>query len=152
MSTDGQTLHDLAQGIPIVMLTTDGPDDRPRGRPLAVQRIDDDGTVWFIVDRHAEWVGPDLGMAHLAFVDDTTWISATGPATTVDDPATLEELGDPITDTWFQEDAEPIAVRVSVGHADWWDAPGRLRQALSLVGAKVSGSQPDMGERGTADP
>ena len=72
--------------------------------------------------------------------------------TTVADPATLEDLGDPVTDTWFQEDAEPIAVRVDVGHADWWDAPGRLRQALSLAGAKVSGSQPDMGERGTADP
>jgi general stress protein 26 len=152
MSADGEKLQELVDGIPIAMVTTDGPDDRPRGRPLAVQRVDDDGTIWFLVDRHADWVGPDLGMGHLAFVSDTTWVSATGPVTTTTDTAVLEDLGDPVTDTWFQEDAEPIALRIAVSHADWWDAPGRLRQALSLVGAKVGGSQPDLGERGTADP
>lgn len=151
MSADGEKVQELVDGIPIAMVTTTR-QGRMCGRPLAVQRVDDDGTVWFLVDRHADWVGPDLGPANVAFVSDTTWVSASGPATTTDDPAVLEDLGDPITDTWFEDGAEPIALRIAVDHADWWDAPGRLRQAMELVSARVTHHQPDMGDRGVAEP
>ena len=152
MTADGTKIRDLVEGIPIAMVTTRGPDGGLRGRPLAAQRVDADGTIWFLVDRHAEWVRPDLGETSVAFVDDTTWVSATGWSTTTADPAVLEDLGDPITDTWFEDGAEPIALRVVVDHADWWDAPGRLRQMLALAGAKVTRHQPDVGERGVAEP
>ncbi len=151
MSADGAKVQELVDGIPIAMVTT-RTGAGLCGRPLAVQRVDEDGTLWFLVDRHAEWVGADLGVANVAFSDTTTWVSATGPATTTDDPAVLEDLGDPVTDTWFEDGAEPVALRVAVEHADWWDAPGRLRQALELAGAKLRGHQPDMGERGVAEP
>lgn len=148
---DDTTFTELVSGIPIAMVTTTGPDG-PSGRPLAVQRVDDDGTVWFLVDRHADWVTPDLGVAHVSFVDTTTWVSAVGPASTTDDPSTIDRLGDPVTDTWFAEDAEPVALAVLVDRADWWDAPGRVRQAFALVRAKVSGDEPDLGDRGVARP
>lgn len=151
MSGDGQHLQELAKGIPIAMVTTTGPHGLC-GRPLAVQRIDEDGTFWFMVDRHADWVDADLGTANVALVDTTTWVSATGPATTTADPAVIEDLGDPVTDTWFEDGAEPVALRVAVEHADWWEAPGRLRQVVELAGAKLTRHQPDMGERGVAEP
>jgi general stress protein 26 len=151
MSDDGKKVQELVDGIPIAMVTTRNRDGLC-GRPLAVQRVDDDGTLWFLVDRHADWVGLDLGVANVAFSSDTTWVSATGAATTTADRAVLDDLGDPITDTWFEDGAEPIALRVAVDHADWWDAPGRLRQALELAGAKLRGHQPDMGDRGVAEP
>lgn len=151
MTDDARTLAQLTDGIPIAMLTSAGPDGL-NGRPLAVQRVDDGGVVWFLVDRHADWVTDDLGTVNVAFVDTTTWVSATGPATTTADPAVIEDLGDPVTDTWFADGAEPVALRVAVARADWWDAPGRLRQAVELVSAKVTHRQPDMGERGVAEP
>jgi general stress protein 26 len=151
MSADGQTLKDLVSGIPIAMVTTTTR-GLLRGRPLAVQRVDLDGTVWFLVDRHADWVTTDLGVVNIAFVDTTTWVSATGSATTTDDQRILDDLGDPVTDTWFEDGAEPVALRVVVDHADWWDAPGRLRQAVELIAAKVGDRQPDMGSRGVSEP
>lgn len=151
MTVDGERLKDLVSGIPIAMVTTEE-EGGLRGRPLAVQRVDDDGIFWFLVDRGAPWVSPDVGAVNLAFVDTTTWVSATGRGSTTADPAVLEDLGDPITGTWFEDGAEPVALRVSVDHADWWDAPGRLRQALALVGAKVTHHRPDMGDRGVAEP
>jgi general stress protein 26 len=151
MSGDGERLQDMADGIPIAMVTTRGPDGLC-GRPLAVQRVDDDGTMWFLVDRHADWVAESLGTANVALVDTTTWVSATGPASTIADRAVLDDLGDPVTDTWFEDGAEPVALKVAVEHADWWEAPGRLRQVVELAGAKVTGHRPDMGDRGVAEP
>lgn len=151
MSADGQKIQELVDGIPIAMLTTRGPHGLC-GRPLAVQRVDDDGTIWFLVDRHADWVDPDVVEANVAFADTTTWVSVAGQVTLLTDRATLDDLGDPVTDTWFEDGAEPVALRVQVDHADWWSAPGRLRQVLELAGAKLTRHQPDMGERGTAEP
>lgn len=149
--SDDTTLGGLVDGIPIAMVTADGPAGLC-GRPLAVQRVDDDGTVWFLVDRDADWVVADLGRVNLAFVDTTTWVSAAGRASTVDDPAVLQDLGDPVTDTWFADGVDPVALRVVVEHADWWDAPGRLRQVVELIGARVTGHTPDMGDRGVVEP
>jgi general stress protein 26 len=151
MSADGKKVQELVDGIPIAMLTTTRQGGMC-GRPLAVQRVDEDGTIWFLVDRHADWVSGELGQANLAFSNDTTWVSASGLATTTDDPAVIDDLGDPVTDTWFEDGAEPVALKVAVDHADWWDAPGRLRQAMELVSAKVTNHQPDMGDRGVATP
>ena len=146
--TELKKLAEVADGIRIAMLTTKGVGGLS-GRPLAVQRIDDDDTVWFLVVDDADWL-PDLAGddVHLAFVDDDTWVSATGPAQVVRDAGVLEDLGDPVSSTWFQEDVDPVAVRVDVRTGDWWTSPGTVAMALDLVRAKVSGRQPDAGQRG----
>ncbi|MGI8936973.1 MAG: pyridoxamine 5'-phosphate oxidase family protein [Iamia sp.] len=151
MSDDGQQIKDLVEGIPTAMLTTHGPHGLC-GRPMTVQRIDADGTIWFLVDADADWVSTDMGEVNVSFVDDDTWASVAGSARLVTDEATVSDLGDPISGAWFEDGGSPAAVKVDVGHADWWTAPGSLRQVLNLAGAKITGHAPDMGERGTADP
>ena len=104
--------------------------------------------VWFLVGDRADWLGAVDGPAHLSFVDDKVWVSATGTADLRRDAATIEELGDPVSDAWFQEDQSPVALRFDVDHGDWWTAPHAAKAAIDLVKARVTGTEPDMGERG----
>jgi general stress protein 26 len=142
-----RSLDDLAGDIRVAMLTLDGRDGLD-ARPLTVQRIDGD-EVWFLVGDQADWLDALGGPAHLSLVDDKTWVSATGSAELVRDPVIIEALGDPISDAWFEEDQSPLAVRVAVDHGSWWSAPNAAKAAIGLVKAKVTRSQPDIGDHGS---
>ena len=148
----GRRLTELVDGIRFAMLTTtDAAGDLP-ARPLTVQRVDDDGTVWFLVDAEAAWITGPMTSVNVAFTDSDTWVSATGTAQVVTDRAALEELGDPESDAWLKESTTPAALKVSVGEADYWDAPNRAVQLLAAGKALLTGSQPDIGDRGVVRP
>lgn len=145
-TTSTRSLADLTDGIRVAMLTLQGPGGL-EARPLTVQQVEGDA-VWFLIGDGADWLDAVDGPAHLAFVDDKTWVSATGRAHLVRDAATIEELGDPISGSWFEEGQDPLALRFDVDHGDWWTAPNAAKVAIGLVKAKVTGSGPDIGERG----
>lgn len=141
-----RTLADLADGIRVAMLTLQGSVGL-EARPLTVQKIEDD-RVWFLVGDGADWLDAVDGPAHLSFVDDKTWVSATGTAEVLREPAIIDELGDPVSGAWFEEDQSPLALRFDLDHGDWWTAPNAAKVAIGLVKAKVTGTEPDIGERG----
>jgi general stress protein 26 len=144
-------LHALLSGIRVAMLTTEAPTGALQARPLTVQKIDNDA-VWFLVDAQAEWTGDRLDTVNLSFVDGDTWVSVSGAATLIRDPNVLDELGDPVSDSWFDAGSRPAALRVEVDRADYWDGPGKLVQLLHLGKAAVTHERPDMGERGVIEP
>jgi len=141
-----RTLAELTEGIRVAMLTLDGAQGM-EARPLTVQKVDGN-RVWFLVGDEADWLPSADGPAHLSFVDDKTWVSATGTAGLLRDPGTIEELGDPISDSWFEEGQTPVALCFELDHGDWWTAPNSAKAAIGLVRAKVTGTEPDIGERG----
>lgn len=151
-SDDAARFDELVSDIRVAMLTTPDADGTLHGRPLTVQRVDDDGTVWFLVDAQAPWIEPSFRSVNLAFGDASTWVSAAGSAEVVRDPSVLEDLGDPVSDAWFEDGATPAALRVDVSRADYWDAPGRVVQLAKLGKAALTGSAPDMGDRGVVKP
>ncbi|MEZ5139331.1 MAG: pyridoxamine 5'-phosphate oxidase family protein [Acidimicrobiales bacterium] len=145
-----RSLTDLADGIRIAMVTSPA----PRGldaRPLTVQRVDDD-RVWFLVAGDAEWLpAASAGPVNLALTASDRWVSLSGTASVVTDPGAIAELGDPISDAWFHGDHPPVALRVDVEHGDWWAAAGAPRVAVGLMKAKLTGAEPDTGDRGAVD-
>jgi len=68
------------------------------------------------------------------------------------DRSVIDDLGDPVSDAWFEDGASPAALRGDVTRADYWDAPGKVVQLAKLGKAAVTGSAPDMGERGVGEP
>ena len=56
---------------------------------------------------------------------------------------------DEMSETFFEEDGEPIAMRIEARQIEWWSAPNAAVQVLDLVRAKVSDSAPKAGESGT---
>lgn len=75
-------------------------------------------------------------------------MSVTGSATTTTDKAVLDDLGDPASDTYFNEGTDPVALKVEVDHGGWWASPGTIRTAIGFAKAKFTGEEPDVGTRG----
>jgi general stress protein 26 len=151
-TADGARFDELVSDIRVAMFTAPDAAGELHGRPLTVQRVDDDGTVWFLVDAGAEWIQPRFSAVNVAFGDASTWVSAAGSAEVVKDQSVVDDLGDPVSDAWFEDGASPAALRVDVTRADYWDAPGKVVQLAKLGKAAVTGSAPDMGERGVVEP
>lgn len=141
-----KTLPDLLDGQRVAMLTLASPTGLD-ARPLTIQRTDEHA-VWFLVSPHTVWL-PDLaGPANLAVADDKLWLSAAGTCELVDDTATVESLGDPISSVWFEEGEQPVALRFEAVRGEWWSAPVFARTALEVAKAKLTGSTPEVGEHG----
>lgn len=147
MTEETRTLSDLASGIRFAMVTTNGPEGL-RSRPVTVQKATD-AAVWFLVADDADWLGEVDGKdLNVALVDDTTWVSITASGQLIRDPAVLDDLGDPISDAWFDEGQEPVALQATMHHADWWSAPGKLGQIIGLAKGVLGDGPPEMGDRG----
>jgi general stress protein 26 len=151
-TTETATRFDeLVKGIRVAMLTTFDRAGALHSRPLTVQKVDS-GVVWFLVDAHTGWLNDDLEVVNVAFADGDTWVSATGSAELVLDLNVMEDLGDPVSDAWFSEEATPAALRVDVRRADYWDAPGRLVQLVHMGKSVLTQQPPALGDRGVIEP
>jgi len=144
-------LQDLLGGHQVAMVSTVDERGTLSSRPVTVQRLDDSGDLWFLVDRKADWVAPlDGSGVNASLVDEgSTWLSFAGRGSLVSDAAVLEDLGDPMSDTYFGEGAEPVALRIVSDAVEWWTAPGKVSQTVELAKAKLTGETPDLGDSGT---
>ncbi len=146
MADDARTLTDLASGIRIAMVTTKGPDGL-RSRPVTVQKVTDTG-VWFLVTDDADWLTEAEGDVNVALADDSTWVSVTATGQLIRDRAVLDDLGDPVSDAWFEDGKDPIALQATMHHVDWWDAPGKVGQIVGMAKGVLGDGPPDVGDRG----
>ncbi|QCR18140.1 pyridoxamine 5'-phosphate oxidase family protein [Agrococcus sp. SGAir0287] len=151
--TELEQVQAMLEGFRFAMLTTRDEQGMLQAHPLTVQEREFDGDLWFIVGgdaplvRHVD-VDPAVGVA---FSGDSAWLSISGTAAIVDDPARLEELWNPAVDAWFPEgpqDSKATLLKVNASSAQFWDSPGRLATLVSLVTSKVTG-EPKGGESGT---
>ncbi len=156
MSSPIESVSDVQQrleGERTAIVTTIDERGSLSSRPVTVQRIDDSGDVWFLVDRDADWVVPaDGAPANVSVVDKgSTWVSFAGRATLIHDQAILDDLCDPVSDVFFDDGATAVALRVVTDRIEWWTAPGRISQAVQIAKAKVTGDEPDLGSSGTLE-
>lgn len=148
-----EKLNLLIKDINIAMVTTV---DRGvlRSRPMATQKTDFDGVLWFFTSRQthkAEEIEKD-GRVNVSYSDpdDNRYVSLSGTAEMIDERAKFEELWSPTFLAWFPkglEDPNLILLKVSVEQAEYWDATSSvLVEALGLLKALVTGER-----TGTAD-
>ena len=156
MSSAISSVSDLQQrlkGERTAIVTTIDERGTLSSRPVTLQRFEDNGDLWFLVDQDADWVSPaDGAPVNASVVDEgSTWVSFAGRAALVDDPVTIAELCDAISDTFFEQGATPVALRVVTDRVEWWTAPGKVAQAMEMAKAKATGSEPDLGSSGTLE-
>ncbi len=132
----------------VAMLTTLSEDQELRARPLHTERMDDDGTLWFIVGA----ASPKLreiyahgGKACLSYCDPErqNYISLSGTARLVDDPGCKAGLWSATAEIWFpggRDDPAVGALRFVPERGEYWDGPssaaGRL---LAFARAAMTG-------------
>ena len=147
-------LAEIIKGIEIAMLTTAMPDGSLRSRPMATQKAEFDGTLWFFTDAESAKVHEVRRDGHVnvsyAAPDDNRYVSVSGTANVVRDRQRIKDLWTPAMKAWFPDgpDSPGIALlRVDVRMAEYWDAPSNaFVQLAGFVKAVATGQRYEAGE------
>lgn len=151
-----QKLGSLIKDVKIAMLTTVDADGSLRSRPMATQKTEFDGTLWFFTRESSPKVD-EVQQSHevnasYAAPDSNTYVSVSGSATVVRDMDKAKELWNPILKAWFPkglEDPDLALLKVDVDKAEFWDSPSStMVQVAGFVKAIATGKayQPSPGE------
>jgi general stress protein 26 len=147
-------LDELIKDIPVAMLTTADDDGSLRNRPMATQRVEFDGNLWFFTLAGAPKVDElqHHPQVNVSFADPERqyYVSVSGTATLVRDRQKMEELWSPWLRTWFPrglDDPDLALLQVSVDTAEHWDAPSSTMVRLfGVVKATLTGQAPEPGD------
>ena len=149
-----QKLASLIKDIRFAMLTTVCPDGSLRSRPMATQRDEFDGVLWFFTSANEPKVREIQNDDHVnvsyADPDKNNYVSVSGRATLVRDKVIAKELWNPFYKAWFPkglDDRQLALLRIAVERAEYWDSPNsKLVQIAGFLKAIATGKQAKGGE------
>ncbi|HYF59318.1 MAG TPA: pyridoxamine 5'-phosphate oxidase family protein [Burkholderiaceae bacterium] len=143
--------------IGIAMMTTHEDDGTLSSRPMAVMRVDDDGSVWFFTKDGTHKL-EHLRHVNLGFADrdDADYVSMSGSGEVVRDRDTIRALWSPMAKPWFPDgvdDPTLVALRVRANSIEWWDSnSSRMLRLLGMAGAALTGTTYGNGDHGRMRP
>ena len=153
-------LREIVKAVDICMLTTVDERGNLHSRPMSNNRqVEFDGDLWFFTygsSHKVDEVGriPQVN-ASFADIESHQYVSLTGTAEVVSDPAKIRELWQPALRAWFPDgvDTPDIALlKVSVQRGEYWDgSQSFLAHAVSLLSSVVSGTPANLGENEKID-
>jgi general stress protein 26 len=125
-----QKLREMIKGIEFAMLTTVDDDGTLRSRPMATQRKEFDGDLYFFTKITATKVHEveherNVCVSYAA-PEEQRYVSMSGPARLLRDRAKMQELWFPDLETWFPEGLEDPGLAllwISVTQAEYWEGP-----------------------------
>jgi general stress protein 26 len=139
-------LRKMIKGIEFAMLTTIEDDGSLRSRPMATQRIDFDGDLYFFTKFTAPKVDEVVRDRNVcvsyAAPADQRYVSMSGPARLLYDRAKMKELWFPDLETWFPDglqDPELALLWISVTQAEYWEGSSGTLVYMSRVKAMAAG-------------
>jgi len=154
-------LNELIKGINIAMLVTeDEQDGSLRSRPMATQKLEFDGTLWFFTDAdspkvddiHREW------RVNVSYADagKNTYVSVSGLAKLNRDRTRIDQYWNDFLKTWWpkgKDDPNLALLEVEVTDAHYWDGAagigGFVQVVIGFVQAVTTGEPAeDMGDEG----
>ena len=144
---DIKKLGELIKEVKMAMFTTVDADGSLRSRPMATQKTEFDGTLWFFARASSPKV--DEIESHyevnVSYADpgSNKYVSVSGTAQLVRDQAKIKELWNPILKAWFPdglEDPDLALIHVDVEKAEYWDSPSSaVVQMMGFVKAIATG-------------
>ena len=156
-----QELYRKIQKVRFAMLTTRTADGALKSRPMTVQGIDDDGTMWFFTSGSTELADevrsePNVNVA-FADTDDDFYLSAAGIGHFIDDREKIESLWSMMAAAWFDGPTDPNLrlLRVEPEHVDYGKpGAGKVLQMVARAKAALTHTRPGkaVGEHGEFDP
>lgn len=144
-----EAVRERVDDVRVAMVATLERNGTVTSRPLTVQRIDEDGTVWFLVARDADWLD-DGQQVDVALVDEgRTWVSVAGTADYDASDTAVEDLWDKASAQFFDDRSRATAMRVRARTWSYWAAPNRIAQVFQFAKAFVTDDTADSGTSGT---
>ena len=139
----------------VAMLATADPEGRIVSRPMAVQEIDEDHTIWFITRVSTPKIGEVSGSqpVNVTVAEKGFWASITGTATVEGDVERKKRYWSKTTEAFFgeskPEDPDIVLLKVSPDSGEYWDSPGLPATAVEVIKGMVSDKPAHPGESGT---
>ena len=139
-------MTDLVNDINICMFCTFGEGQFFETRPMATQKVDEKGRMWFLSDKSSH-KNEDLKKdRHVQLIYSKTsaneFLSIRGTAFETRDRKTLDELWTKMAEAWFKggkDDPNLVAVCVTPTEAYYWDTKhGKFVSLLKIAVAAVS--------------
>ena len=152
-------LWKMIKDIRFAMFTTRHGNGHLHARPMTTQNksLGGDGSLWFFMSKKGDPVEdverePTVGVSY-ADPSSDTYVSVTGNAAVIDDPAKKRELWNKFAEAWFPggpTDPDLALVRVQIQHANYWDVKeSKLVQLYAMAKAVVTGKPPtQLGDHG----
>lgn len=149
-------IAELIKDIRIAMMTTAAPDGSFDSRPMATQKTEFDGTVYFLTRQESGKVHEVADDSHISLVyadpGDAKYVSVKGRASVSRDEPKIHELWNPMYKAWFpggEEDPSIGVLRVDVTEAQFWEASSSsLVRGIKYVAAAATGGKVDLGSTG----
>lgn len=143
--------------IKFCMLTSLDSDGALHSRPMTLQQVAFDGTLWFFAGLSTGVSGEiaERPQVNVSFSDpgDHQFVSASGKARLVQDAAKKETLWNPTYKMWFPggvADPELVLVAVDIENAEYWDSSnGMVTVLFGMIKAFVAGEPAPIGEHKT---
>ena len=146
-------IHELIKDIHIAMLTTEGTDGVLHSRPMATQKAEFDGSLWFLTRHNSGKVSEILhdSEVNLTYTDGNhSFVSLSGKAEINQDRSKIDELWSPLHKAWFPEgkdDPEITVLVVRVKEAEYWEAPANaIVRNVKILSAALTGGKVTAGE------
>lgn len=125
-----KTIEKTIEDIGVCMLTTINQLGGLHSRPMYVQEIDEEGSLWFFTSSKSNLMEelnkiPIVNVTFSAFGKDK-FLSATALAYEVYDRKKMRELWTPALEVWFKEGIETpdiTLVRIDLQEVEYWDSP-----------------------------
>jgi general stress protein 26 len=146
----------LIADIRFAMLVTAGEDGTFDSRPMATQKTEFDGTIWFLTAHNSRKVDEIADNANVSLVyadpSNASYMTVKGRASVALDKQKIHELWNPLYQAWFpggENDPQIRALRVDVTEAEYWEAnDSKLIRGIKYLAAAATKGAVDMGEHG----
>jgi general stress protein 26 len=146
----------LVADIRFAMLTTAGPDGSFDSRPMATQKGEFTGEIWFLTAHDSRKVGEISENTNVSLIyadpDNASYVVVKGRATVTPDKQKIHELWNPMYQAWFpggKDDPQIRALRVDVTEAEYWEAnDSKIIRSIKYLAAAATKGSVDVGEHG----
>ncbi|MDI1258314.1 pyridoxamine 5'-phosphate oxidase family protein [Aquabacterium sp.] len=156
-NTPEQSLWKLIRDIRFGMLTTQTESGDLCSHPLTTQnrQEDEDSVLWFFISARSDTVRDVLARhkVNVAYAspEDDRYVSISGRARLVNDPAKKQALWSTMSQAWFPggvDDPDLALLAVDIHQAEYWDVKSsKMVQLLKMAKAAITGKPPShMGE------
>jgi len=155
-----EKLVEMLKDARVCMLITQEKDnDNISGRPMAMNKIDEDGTMWFFTKASSEKVDEieESKKVSIAITNESSqnYLMIHGTATLVNDKAKMKELWSFITKAWFPlglDDPDMRLIKVSPNEVNYWDSSSsKMAVLFNILKAIITGKEYAEGEHGKID-
>lgn len=154
MNDDVQKLRELLGNFSSAMLITRSGGPNLRAVPMALAKVDEDGTIWFVTGREsgkAHDIETNSAVEIVCMKEFTEYLTIHAEAALSHDVDKIDELWDQRFRAWFPEgrtDPNLVLIRAQPVRAEFWDNSGLkgVQYKFREWRAAMTGTQPEVDE------